>query len=94
MSTTTTKVGAAIRDARLNKLWHQSELADASGISERTISRIEVGLNIPTMDTVAHLARALERPLSDFAPALMDDMKAKDRTATVDYHRAMAAVPA
>jgi transcriptional regulator with XRE-family HTH domain len=91
---TATKVGQALKDARLKKLWHQSELAVAANISERTVSRIEVGVNLPTLETMERLAKALEVPVSTFAQPLADDLKAAERVETVNYHRTLAAIPA
>lgn len=47
----------AIRDLRLERIMSQKDLAEASGVSKRTIQRIEAGQAAPNGLVAAKLAR-------------------------------------
>ncbi len=55
----------------------QRELADVSGVSQQLISQIERGENNSTK-YLAHLARALNRTLTDFDQSLTDVVPDED----------------
>lgn len=48
-----------LREVRERKLMTQAELAEKTGISEATLSRIENGLQRPRISTVRKIAAAL-----------------------------------
>lgn len=53
-------LGAAIRDARREKGWQQTELAAVLGVSRMTVSRLERGGSV-SMDTAMHALAELGR---------------------------------
>ena len=53
------------RIAHQNKDYNQKELAEASGISEVTISRYYNGLRSPSSDNLVRIARALDCTIDD-----------------------------
>lgn len=54
-------MGAAIERARLRRGWTQDELAEAAGVSNATVSRLENGKQEAGADTLAQIASALEQ---------------------------------
>lgn len=60
------KIGNNLKRLRLEKGLKQSELAEIVGVEDKTISRIEVGGNYPSMDLLVRLAEALGCELVDF----------------------------
>ena len=55
-----------LRARRLRKkFWTQKELAEASGVSQVTISFIENGVSLPMDITLAKLANALDCEIED-----------------------------
>ena len=52
--------GARVSELRKERGWTQDQLAHASGVTQKTISRIENGHNQPRPETIAALARALD----------------------------------
>lgn len=47
-----------IKTMRLERFWSQIDLADAAGLTESTINRLENGLQVPRISTVRKLASA------------------------------------
>ena len=60
--------GEAVRALRERKSWSQEHLADASGLSVRTVQRVEME-NIASAETRLALAAALDVPVADLMPA-------------------------
>jgi transcriptional regulator with XRE-family HTH domain len=58
----TEPLGSRIRQIRLQRLFTQRQLAKKSGLLASHISRIENGERIPSLPTLARLARALRVP--------------------------------
>ena len=58
-----------VKILRNQKGWSQSELAALSGLSVKTIQRVEHGQGAPSLDTAKALASIFDRPFSDFLPA-------------------------
>ena len=59
-------IGKKIKEYRKNKEWTQQKLAEKSGLSFNTITRIEQGIgNSPTLKTLVKLADALEVGLDE-----------------------------
>lgn len=67
------KVGLRIARLRAERKMSQRELAEAAGITEQALSRIENGLRAPRVDTVRRLAEALRVALGD----VLDEGKLK-----------------
>lgn len=70
------EIGKRIRAARAAKGWTLSELADKTGglLSQTRISNYENGDKLPGPDTVALLARALERRAA-YMTCMEDEME-------------------
>ncbi len=60
------KIGNNVRRLRRLKGLKQSELAELVGVEDKTISRIEVGGNYPSMDLLVRMADALDSELTEF----------------------------
>jgi transcriptional regulator with XRE-family HTH domain len=65
--------GRVLKAARRRARMTQRELAEASGIPQPSIARIESGASIPRVDTLERLLRASGREL-DSAPRLGSDV--------------------
>ena len=53
------QVSRAVIKARLERGMTQTELAKASGVDQRVISRVETGETLPTVRTLGKIARGL-----------------------------------
>jgi D-alanyl-D-alanine-carboxypeptidase/D-alanyl-D-alanine-endopeptidase len=62
------KIGKNLRAKRVEKFMSQAELADASGLSEAHVGRIERNEVEPHLSTIRKLARALTIEPSELAP--------------------------
>lgn len=60
------KIGLNLRDLRLSRGLKQHELAEMVGVEDKTISRIEVGGNYPSISLLVKLAEAIDCKLEDF----------------------------
>lgn len=59
-------IGKQIKELRKHKGWSQQKLAEESGLSFNTITRIEQGIgNSPTLKTLIKLANVLEVSLDE-----------------------------
>lgn len=52
-----------LREAREARGWTQAQLADAIGVSRKTVNTVENGVFVPSTVVALKLARALERPV-------------------------------
>ena len=52
-----------LREARTARGWTQAELADAVGVSRKTINTVENSVFIPSTTLALKLARALDQPV-------------------------------
>ena len=59
------QIGLNIRRIRKSRGLKQSTLAELVGVEDKTISRIEVGGNYPSMDLLVRLSKVLECDLTD-----------------------------
>jgi transcriptional regulator with XRE-family HTH domain len=59
--------GEAVRALRERKSWSQEHLASASGLSARTVQRVEIE-GIASAETRLALAAALDVPVADLMP--------------------------
>ena len=66
MDTVKKKIGNNVRRLRQAKGLKQSELAELVGVEDKTISRIEVGGNYPSLDLLVRMSTALECDLTEF----------------------------
>jgi serine-type D-Ala-D-Ala carboxypeptidase/endopeptidase len=62
------KIGKNLRAKRIEKFMSQAELADASGLSEAHVGRIERNEVEPHLSTIRKLANALGIEPSELAP--------------------------
>ena len=60
------KIGNNVKRFRLSRGLKQSELAELVGVEDKTISRIEVGGNYPSMDLLVRISNVLNYDLTEF----------------------------
>ena len=60
------KLGIAVRTERLKRNMTQTELAQKSGVSLRTITDVEIYRGNPRYDTMYQLIRYLDLPVTEF----------------------------
>ena len=60
------KLGKKIKLARVEADMTQGDLAEATGILQKSISRYETGIALPTLETLERLAKALKKPFGYF----------------------------
>lgn len=53
----------ALREAREARGWTQGQLADAIGVSRKTVNTVENGVFVPSTVIALKLARALGQPV-------------------------------
>jgi transcriptional regulator with XRE-family HTH domain len=66
------KIGAALRDARVQALRTQGEVGQQAGVSRQLVSRIEQGLN-GEISAYAAVAAALQHRLAVIPEAVAED---------------------
>src|ERR1700748_1260107 len=59
-------IGERIRNFRLQKALSQGDIEKRTGLLRCYLSRVENGHTIPSLDTLAKIATAMELPLSQF----------------------------
>jgi transcriptional regulator with XRE-family HTH domain len=59
-------IGATIRTYRLQKGMSQGDIEKRTGLLRCYLSRVENGHTIPSLDTLAKIASALELPIGQF----------------------------
>jgi transcriptional regulator with XRE-family HTH domain len=76
------KIGITIRGYRLQKGYSQGDIEKRTGLLRCYLSRVENGHTIPSLDTLAKIAEALDLPLSQFfaEDALNREMTAQKLT--------------
>ena len=60
------KLGKKIKIARVELDLNQSELADKIGAKQKSISRYENGLSMPSIETLVKIAKVLKKPAGHF----------------------------
>lgn len=60
------KIGERIRAFRLQRGLSQGDIEERTGLLRCYLSRVENGHTVPSLQTLARLATALQMPLSDF----------------------------
>jgi transcriptional regulator with XRE-family HTH domain len=66
MKSTKQLLGARIKEIRKSKGLSQAELSEKLEIATNFLSRIEVGANYPSLDTLEKMSEALQVDLKDF----------------------------
>jgi transcriptional regulator with XRE-family HTH domain len=59
-------IGETIRNFRLQKSMSQGDIEKRTGLLRCYLSRVENGHTIPSLDTLAKIAQAMEVPLATF----------------------------
>jgi len=62
-------IGETIRNFRLQKSMSQGDIEKRTGLLRCYLSRVENGHTIPSLDTLAKIASAMEIPLAQFFAA-------------------------
>jgi transcriptional regulator with XRE-family HTH domain len=60
------KIGKKIKLARVELDMTQAGLADAIKAMQKSISRYETGLSLPSLETLSKIAKALKKPFGYF----------------------------
>ena len=60
------KLGKKIKVARVELDLNQSQLAEKIGAKQKSISRYENGLSVPTIETLVKIAKVLRKPAGYF----------------------------
>ena len=60
------KLGKKIKLARIEMDMTQADLARATDIMQKSISRYETGVSLPTLETLEKIAIALKKPFGYF----------------------------
>lgn len=63
------KLGKKIKIARIELDMNQTDLADKIKAKQKSISRYETGLSLPSIDTLVKLAKVLKKPTNYFLEA-------------------------
>lgn len=72
----------SIKELRNQNGWSQSDLSSLTGLSVRTIQRMEHGKGAPSMETAKALASVFNRPFSDFLSSIKASAKLTDSATT------------
>lgn len=60
------KLGKKIKLARVEADMTQADLAQATEIMQKSISRYETGQSLPTLETLERMAKVLKKPFGYF----------------------------
>jgi transcriptional regulator with XRE-family HTH domain len=60
------KLGKKIKIARIELDLTQTDLAEKIGAKQKSISRYETGLSMPSIDTLMKISKALKKPAAYF----------------------------
>ncbi len=66
MSAIEKRIGAKITELRLEKKQTQPQLAEKINVSVETISRLERGVNFPSLKTIEKISMVLDVPMKTF----------------------------
>lgn len=65
------KLGKKIKLARIEHDMTQDQLATAIGSMQKSISRYETGLSLPSLETLEKIAKALKKPFGYFLDEIL-----------------------
>jgi transcriptional regulator with XRE-family HTH domain len=65
MSTLNNQFGFVVRQSRESRGWSQEVLADRANLNRSYLGEVERGSAVPSLATIAKLARAFDTSLSD-----------------------------
>ena len=60
------KLGKKIKLARIEQDLTQGQLAEAIGAMQKSISRYETGISLPSLETLEKVAKVLKKPFGYF----------------------------
>lgn len=80
MTDTKKLIGARLKELRRQAGLTQEQLAERVGLDARHLSRLEVGKNYPSLDSLERIAQALNQPLAEFFKFPGDETPAALRT--------------
>ncbi len=60
------KLGKKIKLARIEQDLTQGQIAEAIGAMQKSISRYETGISLPSLETLEKIARVLKKPFGYF----------------------------
>ena len=60
------RLGKKIKIARIELDMNQTDLADKIGAKQKSISRYETGLAMPSIETLMKISKALKKPAAYF----------------------------
>ena len=60
------KLGKKIKLARVELDMTQGDLAEATGVMQKSVSRFENGLSLPSLETLEKIAKKLKKPFGYF----------------------------
>ena len=66
MADTKKLIGTRIKELRKRAELTQEQLAEKVGLDARHLSRLEVGRNFPSLDSLERIAQAVKQPLAEF----------------------------
>ena len=78
MSDIEKRIGGKITEIRLSQKLTQEQLAEKVNLSVESISRMERGVNFPSLKTMENIADSLNIPLKDFFE--FDEHQSKDKS--------------
>src|SRR5690554_3512966 len=91
-----TQLGQRIREARQRSGMSQQQLANAIGVSDKTISAYEVGRVDPPLETLEKLSHATSHPIGYFVGDVQSNIEARlDRIANelAEIRKALSPTP-
>jgi len=86
------KIGKRIRDARQAKGLTQSELAEIIGISDKSVSALEVGRVEPSITQMQAISHALKKPLGAFTGEKASMVEAKFESLMKEFAEIKSAI--
>lgn len=75
MGNITFKFYSNVKDLRIERRWTQEDLAKQAGCARVTISRIESGNRIPSLDLAYQISYAFEKRVDEVFPYIVESRK-------------------
>jgi len=73
------QIGSSVKELRRVRKLTQANLAEAISRTEDAVSQIERGVNVPNVETLVALSRALEVPVDALLTPRFDEQASSDR---------------